>query len=219
MGWTLAPGVGFCFAGNQLIFLDLRTDRYLALRGERRAAFERLRGGKENDSDAMAELLATDLFSRCESESRLEPVDIVVPATDLGAPHATKLRLPMIAAAARHLYWARRALAPDRLAATVANLQHQKQEKQEKSGGADVGALAKLAADYAAARMLVPVPPRCLVDSLALFRLMLRRGLAPTLVFGVRPAPFAAHCWLQSSEHILTGSVDDAHNFTAIFRL
>lgn len=216
MGWTLAPGVGFCFAGDQLIFLDLRTDRYLALRGDRRAAFERLRARQENDSEAMTGLLATGFFVRSESESRLDPADIAVPAIDLGTRHRSRLRLPMIAAAARDLYWARRALAPDRLATTVADLDRQ---KRARTGDTDAGAIADLAAHYAAARMLVPVAPRCLIDSLALFRLMLRRGLAPTLVFGVRPAPFAAHCWLQSSEHILTGSVDDAHNFTPIFRL
>lgn len=216
MGWTLAPGVGFCFAGDQLIFLDLRADRYLALRGERRVAFERLRVREANDSDAMSGLLATGLFVRSESENRLDPVDIAVPAVDLGMRRQSRLRLPMIAAAARDLYWARRALVPDRLAATVADLHRQ---KRTKAGDPDAGALADVAAEYAAARTLVPVPPRCLVDSLALFRLMLRRGLAPTMIFAVRPAPFAAHCWLQSSETILTGSVDDAHNFTPIFAI
>lgn len=199
-----------------MIFLDLRTDRYLALRGDRRAAFERLRAREENHSEAMTGLLATGFFVRSESENRLDPVDIAVPTIDLGMRRRSRLRLPMIAAAARDLYWARRALAPDRLATTVADLHRQ---KRAKTGDPDAGAIAKVAADYASARTLVPVPPRCLIDSLALFRLMLRRGLAPTMVFGVRPAPFAAHCWLQSSETILTGSVDDAHNFTPIFLL
>lgn len=216
MSWTLAPGVGFCFAGDQLIFLDLRADRYLALRGERRAAFERLRAREENDSEAMTSLLATGLFVQSEGEDRLDPVDVAVPTIDIGMRRRSRLRLPMIAAAARDLYWARRALAPDRLATTVAGLQHQ---KRTKTSDPDAGAIAAVAADYAAARTLVPVTPRCLVDSLALFRLMLRRGLAPTMIFGVRPAPFAAHCWLQSSEHILTGSVDDAHNFTPILAI
>lgn len=214
MGWTLAPGVGFCFAGDQLIFLDLRADRYLALRGERRSAFERLRAREENDSDAMTWLIATGLFMRCESESRLDPVDIAVPTVDLGTRRRSRLRPTMIAAAARDLYWARRAMAPDRLAATVADLSRQ---KRTKTRDPDAGAIADVAAHYASARALVPVPPRCLIDSLALFRLMLRRDLVPTMIFGVRPAPFAAHCWLQSSETILTGSVDDAHNFRPIF--
>lgn len=42
MGWQLAPGTGFCEAGGELVFLDLTRDKYLALRGEDRAAFDRL---------------------------------------------------------------------------------------------------------------------------------------------------------------------------------
>ena len=98
----------------------------------------------------------------------------------------------------------------------MAALQHQ---KRTIATDRDADAIAEIAADYASARTLVPVPPRCLVDALALFRLMLRHSVAPTMIFGVRPAPFAAHCWLQSSEHVLTGSVDDAHNFAPIFVL
>lgn len=216
MGWTLAPGVGFCFAGDQLIFLDLRTDRYLALRGERRAAFERLRAREANDGEAMTGLLATGFFVRTDGENRLDPVDVEVPTTDLTARRRSGIRLRMVAAAARDLYWARRALAPDRLATTVAGLQRQ---KQKKTRDPDPAAIAEIAAGYTSARTLIPIPPRCLVDSLALLRLMLRHDLAPSMVFGVRLAPFAAHCWLQSTEHVLTGSVDDAHNFTPILAL
>lgn len=53
MGWTLAPGTGFCEVGNERVFLDLRRDKYIALKGEDRAAFDRLRVGEPNDSDAM----------------------------------------------------------------------------------------------------------------------------------------------------------------------
>lgn len=216
MGWALAPGVGFCFAGDELIILDLRTDRYLALRGDRRAAFERLRAHEPNDSAAMSALVATGLLIRSEAETRLDPPAIAVPQADLGDRPRARLVVGMVGAAARHLAWARRAQAADRLARTVAELG---ERKRLSATGADGAALADIAADYASARTLIPIAPRCLVDSLALFRLMLRRDLAPTLVFGIRPTPFAAHCWLQSSERILTGSADDARNFTPIFIL
>src|SRR3546814_8754799 len=48
---SLAPHTGFCETGGELVFLDLVRDKYLALRGEDRAAFERLRAGEPNDSD------------------------------------------------------------------------------------------------------------------------------------------------------------------------
>src|SRR3546814_2589640 len=74
-------------------------------------------------------------------------------------------------------------------------------------------ALAALASAYADARRWVPIPPRCLVDALALYRLSLRKGFAPTLVFGVRSQTFAAHCWLQSHSAVLTGTAEEASNF------
>lgn len=216
MTWSLAPGVGFCIAEGELVFLDLRSDRYLALRGERRAAFERLRAREPNDSDAMTALLATGLFARGDAGNRLDPVAITVPGVDLGGEPRTAPTMRMLAAAARHLHWARRSQSSDRIAATVFWLQDR---KRTVSDGAQPASCRELASAYACARAWVPVAPRCLVDSLALLRLMLARGVAPTLVFGVRLAPFAAHCWLQSPETILTGSVDDAHNFTPIFAL
>jgi len=216
MGWTLAPGVGFCFAGDKLIVLDLRTDRYLALRGDRRAAFERLRARAPNDGEAMTALVSTGLFVRCDAETRLDPPDIVVPRADLGDRPRERPVMGMIMATARHLYWARRAQTSHRIARTVADLLNR---KRVLAAGEDGAAIVDIATGYASARTLIPIPPRCLIDSLALFRLMLHRGFAPALVFGVRPEPFAAHCWLQSSERILTGSADDAHNFTPILVL
>lgn len=61
MSWMLAPGIGYCEVGGELVFLDLARDRYFALRGDDRAAFERLRSGAFNDSDAMTGLVRTGL--------------------------------------------------------------------------------------------------------------------------------------------------------------
>jgi len=213
MGWTLAPGVGFCIAGDEIIVLDLRTDRYLALRGELCAAFHRLRETAPNDSEAMTAIVGTGLVTRCNGATVLEPPRVIVPDADLEGCPRSRSDMRMALSAVWHLNWARRAQSSHRLATTAANLSHRKCILQ---GSADEEGMTRIAACFASVRALVPIRPRCLVDSLALFRLMLRRGLAPTLVFGVRLEPFAAHCWLQTSEMVLTGSVDDAHNFTPI---
>jgi hypothetical protein len=45
---------------------------------------------------------------------------------------------------------------------------------------------------------LLPTDSRCLVRSLVLLRLLAKRGVASTLVIGVRPGPeFAAHAWIE----------------------
>jgi Transglutaminase-like superfamily len=44
---------------------------------------------------------------------------------------------------------------------------------------------------------VLPRDPRCLTTSLVLTALLARRGVASTLVIGVRPVPFAAHAWVE----------------------
>jgi hypothetical protein len=46
----------------------------------------------------------------------------------------------------------------------------------------------------------------CLFDSLVLCDFLLRLGLSPTCVFGVRTLPFGAHCWVQVDRSLLTES-------------
>lgn len=216
MGWKLAPGVGFCHAGGDLIFLDVRRDRYLQLRGEQRAAFERLCAREPNDSNAMEGLIDTGLFARSEVATAIAPLEVEIPKSDHTAAPIPRTRLASIAAAAWSLNWARKALRPGRLAATLDGLAA---TKRARAGESDDIGLAALASTYGEARRWVPVSPRCLVDALALYRLSLRRGLAPTLIFGVRSNPFAAHCWLQSYSAVLTGTAEEAHNYRPVLAI
>jgi hypothetical protein len=216
MAWTLAPGVGFCLAGDDLIFLDIRSDRYLLFCGERRAAFERLCARDPNDSDAMAGLIDTGLFARSETATAIAPLEIDVPDADLAVAPIPRAGLALIAAAARSLYWARQSLLPGRLAAALDGLAAAKGARTANPD--DIG-LALLASAYGEVRRWVPIPPRCLIDALALYRLSLRKGFAPTLVFGVRSKPFAAHCWLQSNVAVLTGTAEEAHNYRPVLAI
>ncbi|BBB14052.1 lasso peptide biosynthesis B2 protein [Sphingopyxis sp. FD7] len=211
MGWQLAPGTGFCEAGGELVFLDLTRDKYLAMRGEDRAAFDRLRIGEANDSDAMTRLVATGFITRSDRPGTIEPTQINVPCRDLASEPDPGFSPLMALAAARSLSWARRAMRPGHIAATIAALAREKAALSSDSGTA-----ADLAGRYAACRWIVPIAPRCLIDALALDRILLARGQHAALVFGVRLAPFAAHCWLQTKDCVLTGTAADANNYTPI---
>lgn len=212
MGWQLASGVGFCEVDDELVFLDLRRDRYLALRGDDRAVFERLQTGEPNSSDDMTRLVGTGLIARCEGENRLCPSAIAIPAADLSTTQ-TRISLAMAGSAAAALRRARRSVRPQNLAAV---LEASAKSRTAAHSSSSEAALAATAAQYAACRWLIPVEPRCLIDALALDDILLRRGLAATLIFGVRLNPFAAHCWLQTSCTILTGTAAEARNFTPI---
>jgi hypothetical protein len=57
---------------------------------------------------------------------------------------------------------------------------------------------------------------RCLFHSLTLLLFLSRFGIHPRWVFGVRKAPFAAHCWLQDGDAVLNDSVERVAMFTPI---
>lgn len=111
------------------------------------------------------------------------------------------------------LAWAARALKPDRLPSTI---EHLLREKRLLGRSGQESELRALGTAFARARTFVPIAPRCLVDSLALYRMALSRSLAPSLVFGVRTNPFAAHCWLQTGACVLTGTAEEARNYQPI---
>jgi hypothetical protein len=213
MGWTLASSVGFCEVGGEPVFLDLSRDRYFGLSGEDRAAFERLRAGEQNDSAAMTRLVATGLLRRCDGLTTIEPASTDVPDRDLSAASDGSFSLRMAASAALALRRARRAMRPDRIGETIAKARRQRAAIDTQHLERDAEAVAVA---YAANRWIDAIPQRCLIDALALDHILLSRRLRSQLVFGVRLSPFRAHCWLQTSATVLTGTAAEARNFTPI---
>lgn len=84
------------------------------------------------------------------------------------------------------------------------------------SAGDDPVLQSDLARTFDAARSFVPIARRCLLDSLALRRWLEMEGQHVRLVFGVKEAPFSAHCWLQNETAILNDHYDEVSRFTPI---
>lgn len=78
---------------------------------------------------------------------------------------------------------------------------------------------ASLACRFARYRRLVPLAPLCLPDTIAFLRFAARRGCFPHLVFGVEAWPFAAHCWAQTEDCVLTDALHHARSFSPILTL
>lgn len=213
MYWQLATGTGYCEVGEKLVFLDLARDKYLALQGADRAAFDRLRSGAPNDSEAMSRLVQTGLLARADGPGRLDPAMIEIPMQDLADLAEAPFSAPMTFAAMLALRWAGRAMRPDRIAATVDGMR--KSKSHIGVPGAE-NAVAAIASRYASCRWAVPTEPRCLIDALALDHILLSRGLVAAMVFGVQLDPFRAHCWLQTPERVLTGTAAEARTFTPV---
>jgi hypothetical protein len=56
----------------------------------------------------------------------------------------------------------------------------------------------------------------CLFDSFALFWFLTAYNVSPTLVIGVIPAPFAAHCWLQVGDEVVNDTLDHVERYEPI---
>ncbi|NJO12382.1 MAG: lasso peptide biosynthesis B2 protein [Gammaproteobacteria bacterium] len=56
----------------------------------------------------------------------------------------------------------------------------------------------------------------CLLDCLVCIEFLATRGYYPAWVFGVRTAPFQAHCWVQLGGLVLNDTVEHVRGFTPI---
>lgn len=56
----------------------------------------------------------------------------------------------------------------------------------------------------------------CLLDSLTLLNFLARRRIFPDWVFGVRTAPFIAHCWVQADATVFNDHPDYVRGYTPI---
>jgi hypothetical protein len=72
------------------------------------------------------------------------------------------------------------------------------------------------AAAFRRARLYVPIEMRCLLDSIAMARFLLRRRVPTHVVFGVAIDPFSAHCWVQIDDLVLNDTVGNVASHTPI---
>jgi Transglutaminase-like superfamily len=78
----------------------------------------------------------------------------------------------------------------------------------------------QLTRDFAVAKtFLYTAKDKCLFDSVALIEFLAKHEVYPTFVIGVRPNPFAAHCWVQYGVHALNGEPGLMRRYTPILAI
>jgi hypothetical protein len=60
---------------------------------------------------------------------------------------------------------------------------------------------------------------KCLFDSFVLSNFLAKYGIYPQWVFGVTTSPFAAHCWLQHQRVVFNDYAEHAREFTPILTI
>jgi len=214
----LQPHVGYGLIGDRCVFLDVARDRYFALPPSIERVFRQLSAADEPtlpEGPDRDRLLGTGLFRTDSLRGRGLRAATVPPcaASVLDESARPRAGLRAILAARASIGRARKQLATRSLHEIVDAIH----ESRHAATPADDAAGEDAARLFLAARTLLPVDPRCLLDCLALLDWLGDHAKPATLVFGVRLEPFAAHCWLQTDRLYLTDTADALGAFTPVF--
>jgi hypothetical protein len=171
------------------VVLDLRTARYLVLDDRATLLFEHLTAGRSVDAPADVILR---FANRCRDLGWLYDAEHERTLSSRSYRPAKPTRGPAFIEAVISLLWAKRALA-DGFASAYERLP----TEQRRIGATSIEQLLRA---FLRAETLVTFdsqPDDCLPRSIALYRLLVRRGLHVRHIIGVRRVPFAAHAWVE----------------------
>lgn len=220
MTYHLPAHISFGFIGERAVVLDTAADRYFLLAGPEAyllAGFD----STTADSARVDQLAARGLLARGAGQA-IAPVEAREPTQCTLEDHGAVTRIGPWEVGRRRLeaaLWLRfGGLSP-----TIERWRQLRARTRGCPGhsrfGASGGDVSDLARGYANARLYVPAQRRCVPDSLTLINSLWRRGHDAELYFGVRLEPFAAHCWVQAGDLLLSDSLDIVREFTPVFRL
>jgi hypothetical protein len=217
MAWQLRDGVSFCDAGDRLVFLDRRRDRYFCLTTDAEHSVRRLIAGEVDngeDAKALGRLARNGLLRpgnsnlhSCEAGRRPD-------ASLLDEPYAPTSMMLMLAS----IWQIVRVPCELKLLGLDASLGRTERAKHSARGGS----LATARSVATAFRRLASIfsgHDQCLARSIALARVLIARGCRAEVVLGVKLRPFKAHCWVQLDEHLVNERWDVTRAFTPIFIL
>jgi len=205
-------------ADGVAIILDLRSGRYLGFGGTPAAMLGKLMCMEAHepvntaiqDHAFVAELLERGILTtdpalaKPRSIEQLPRAEKRLYAWDGAHPFEFKLRQALQFLGA--CVWARIALRVQPLERIVDRIEHRK-AAHGSGASPELHAVRDLARIFRALRPLVYSAERhCLLDSLVLVEFLAQNGVYPSWVIGVKPAPFAAHSWVQMGRYVLNGA-------------
>ena len=197
---------------DDLVFLDIRADRYLCLLGQAAAYDVNTRLLRLSDpaeaSDLMSAGLCAPSGGQALADQRPRPPTPTLTARRLTYPNPGLTDLADAGVAWLDLtahYRGRRL--PQILAAV-------------RPSGVEPhpsGRLYELVDSFHRWIPYAPVSGKCLLRAFMLLRFLRRHGCDALWVFGVATWPFRAHCWLQVEDVVLDDDVERVRAYTPIF--
>lgn len=213
--------VHFAFENDTVVFMNLRTDQYSMLVGDKACAFSALvsctadsiqrvicldNSIQDNEpkalhDDLIKDLLTHGLLTRDSSDSTgLIPALIRLPEENLLEPQRRQ-RSQHIGVGALWTFLVSCLISRWRLSFT--SIEHtvhaigRRKCLHEGGNTFDVNEARRLVCLYNRLRPLAPHDYVCLFDSLSLLEFLARNDCYPNWLFAVQLEPWAAHCWVQ----------------------
>lgn len=214
----MPPQLFACAVAGRHIFLDLASDRYFSLPDAEQAAFAALL--RKDESCPPSVLAGLKDLGVLTTGGEGKPIALThhtspsqsLPETlDLGTRPATWL--PDLVEVTALVQAARRCLARKRLPQAFARIAALRASAPQPP---DRGLRDRLVSRFLAIRPFVPLPAKCLHDTLALSHFLARRRIVPHIVIGVKRHPFAAHCWLQDGPTVLNDALASARDYQPV---
>lgn len=239
--YLLARHVHLCICGPHAVLMDLRRDKYVAVSPAHLLAHwvrgwpgAQVPSRREAPGDERADAArARSLISQMLEQGMLvgeggqgrpaAPLVIAPPERTLlefdfderlaaGPAEAARLALASMRA--------RTALALRPMEAIVRAAQARKARVPTERHAADPGRERALVKTFVHLRPLFYTVRRaCLLDSLTLVNFLAGHGVYPEWVFGVRTAPFDAHCWVQRGEVLFNDLPDRIRQYSPILKV
>ena len=205
---TSSAPLSFGLVDARPVFMDLTDDSYFMLEPEDEAEFlELIATGRRTmaSSSSLQQALGTCQWIKCSECER--------PQRSLTEELGSGARTSIVdaARAAVLLRSTRRAITRQPIEDVLGGLTAHISPPADHSD-----CQLALAMRFITARRLVPIKPNCLLDSIALLRWLGEAAADASLVFGVKLAPFAAHCWVQNDAALLNDLPDHVGRFEPV---
>ena len=228
-GLSLAPGLHMCECDGICIFLDIPGDRYFCLSPEQSASFRTITCA--DPADRLPERLLAfrqSLIRRgvlVESPSApgfLPPAQTArapcllrdLPAS--GSPPISSALTARVAHAAFTSWWLERR---HRFEGVIRHIAQLKQDRLPGARNTAPSWETLVATFHEISPWLFTREDACRFRSIVLIRFLAGFGVGADWVFGVRLAPFGAHCWVEKDGAVLNDLAARVREFTPILRV
>lgn len=216
--YRLNDDLSFCRIDGRPIFLDTRDDRYFRLSKTLERVFDTHVEGGNLAPDDIAHLVQSNILTDAPSLASVTRASIptalrsALESSSLPTPHG----IGAVAELLGIVLWMQLQLKMRSLKEIIDDVTvHRSRRLAFADDGAELNLL-KETHVFLKARKFVPLDTRCLLDSLSMVTFLARRHLHANIVFGVTGDPFTAHCWVQAGELILSDTIGNTRNYTAI---